>query len=160
MSDTTKNTNAYSSRGTILDSVDMVSHLERASSHLMEYMQSLRDKFALTGDPTSKKQLELLTKLLTGIVNLRRNLMKQTEEEIGGVPEMWCPVKHLITQYGLAQELLQANLGSENQAVYEDLYDESWQLLIATVSIWAGIDEWVTCARCSQDKIQQKKIQL
>jgi hypothetical protein len=143
------------SRNVLFDNISIIINQLAYVDHLLELVLDLEQKIGQDGfsEELDSKINQLLT-LINQSIKSRRNLMLQIEEENEGDHKYWCAVKHAIDSYGKSVEVYFAYKDNDdNKLFYYDNMKDNYEIMISTLSLWLGFDDFVTCARCLAERL-------
>lgn len=150
------------SRDVLFDTISIIINQLAYVDHLFEIVLDLQQKQADNGfNETIDNQINNQLILINKSINIRRELMLQIEKEHDSNHLYWCSVKHAIDSFGKSVEVYTAYLKTDN-GEYKQFYfnnmKENQEIMVATLSLWLGMEDFVTCARCFSDRLAESKV--
>ena len=96
------------SRMYILDLIEAIINQIQLASHCQELLHFYYTEYQAKKDTTLLSLMDIQQELLDNSIEIRRGMMKKLETESTD-KKMWCSVKHSLSAYGFALEVLYAN---------------------------------------------------
>lgn len=134
------------SRSAIIDAIEFIANQISLASHYQEIIFSLQQEAEelpvkdAAAVAEISLQMDEVEQLLANSIALRRDMMSEIAAQYPHRKELRCAVKHVIGNYGYACELYYANLNTTSRGFYKKSLINSYRQMIATVSLWLGLD--------------------
>ena len=127
-----------SSRAWVIDLIHSIGEKTALADHLEE-------KFISEDDEAKREKIQTV---LVQVVQLRREQMSYLLEQANRAdPTFHCDAKHAIKSFTLDSEVFEATLDDK---AFRHL-QLSADILVMVCSLYLGLDEFQTCARCFAD---------